>query len=201
MIRINLLSARGAPAKPRVLIAPQHRGAVFGLSLLLLTGMGVGGWRWEIGRETTAVAKRISQHELELVRLKDAAKLVDRMMARKAELWEKLALIDRLRAAQRGPVNLLSTLNRSLPDGLWLLELKQQGNVVQIEGRANSLTAVTDFVERLQDSGAFDRPVEIVSTGLELLEEASVVRFAVKAQALGTTGKDVVAVVPVRKGN
>ena len=76
-------------------------------------------------------------------------------------------------------------MSRSLTDGLWLMELKQQGAVVQMEGRATSLTAVTDFVERLQDSGVFDRPVEIVSTSMELLDDTSVVRFAVKAQARG----------------
>src|SRR5439155_26391375 len=129
---------------------------------------------WELGRETRALDTRITQHEAGLVRLKNAAKLVDLAIARKSELSEKLALIDRLRTAQKGPVILLSTLSRSLPDGLWLMELKQQGNAVQIEGRATSLTAVTDFVERLQDSGAFDRPVEIVSTGMEMLDEASV---------------------------
>lgn len=193
MIRVNLLSAAGAPAQPRVWIGPQHRGAALGLVLVLLTGAGVVGWSWNLGRQNAALDTRIAGHEAALVRLKAAAVLVDQAIAKKSELSEKLALIDRLRAAQKGAVNLLSTLSRSLPDGLWLLELKQQGAVVQIEGRASSLTAVTDFAERLQDSGVFDRPVEIVSTGMEMLDDISVVRFAVKAQALGTAAKDAAA--------
>jgi len=200
MIRVNLIAAAGAPAQPRVLLAPQHRGAAWGVLLLLLTASGVGGWWWELGRETTALDTHIAQNDSELVRLKDAAKLVDRAIARKSELSEKLALIDRLRTAQKGPVHLLSTISRSLPDGLWLMELKQQAGVIQLEGRATSLTAVTDFVERLQDSGVFDRPVEIVSTGMELVEESSVVRFAVRAQALGTAVKETAPVAATRKG-
>jgi hypothetical protein len=74
-----------------------------------------------------------------------------------------------------------ATVSRSLPEGLWLLEIKQAGSSVQIDGRATSLTAVTDFTERLQSSGYFKRPVEIIATGTEAIEEKDVVRFTVKA--------------------
>jgi Tfp pilus assembly protein PilN len=184
MIRINLLGSGGTVR--REIIPSAQRPALLGMVFLLCSMAGVAGWWWHIGQQTTALDSQIVQSEGELTRLRAAAKLVDRAIARKSELAEKLALIDRLRTAQRGPVTLLSTINQSLPDGLWLMELNQRGPAVQLEGRATSLTAVTDFVERLQGSGAFDRPVEIVTTSMETLDEASVVRFAVKAQAVGT---------------
>jgi Tfp pilus assembly protein PilN len=184
MIRINLLATGGAVR--RELIPAAQRPALLGMAFLLCAMAGVGGWWWQIGRQTATLDVQISQTEQELTRLRAAAKLVDRAIARKSELAEKLALIERLRSAQRGPVTLLSTINRSLPDGLWLMELNQRGPAMQLEGRATSLTAVTDFVERLQVSGAFDRPVEIVTTSMETLDESTVVRFAVKAQAVGT---------------
>lgn len=191
MIRVNLLSRR-APAR-REWIPAANRPALAGMLFLLCALGGVGGWWWSMGRQTTALDARIAQSEGDLARLNEAAKLVGRAIARKSELAEKLALIERLRAAQRGPVTLLSTINQSLPDGLWLLELNQRGTGVQIEGRATSLTAVTDFVERLQGSGAFDRPVEILTTSMESLDAASVVRFAVKAQAAGTAAAEAAA--------
>ena len=201
MIRVNLLAGRTAPAAPRVWLPPHRRGTAAGILLLLLTTASVGGWWWQLQHETAGLDARIRTGEADLTRLRAAAALVNRAIARKGELSEKLALIDRLRAAQRGPVSLLATLSRSLPDGLWLMELKQQGTIVQLEGRALSLTAVSDFVERLQDSGLFDRPVEIVSTGMETLDEASVVRFAVRAQALGTSAVDAPSPPAVRRGN
>jgi Tfp pilus assembly protein PilN len=184
MIRINLLGNAGQAGNS--LIPAANRPALAGMLFLLCTLAGVGGWWWTMGRQAAALDAQIVQSEGDLARLKEAAKLVDRAIARKSELAEKLALIERLRTAQRGPVTLLSTINRSLPDGLWLLELNQRGAGVQLEGRATTLTAVTDFVERLQASGAFDRPVEIVTTSMETMDELSVVRFAVKAQAAGT---------------
>jgi Tfp pilus assembly protein PilN len=200
MIRINLLAAANATQK-RSLLPAHQRGALLGFALLA-TVVGVGAWWLELRRETAGLDARITKAETDLTRLKAAAKLVDRAIARKAELSEKVALIDRLRSAQRGPVNLLSTVSRSLTDGLWLMEIKQQGAAVQMEGRASSLTAVTDFVEHLQNSGVFDRPVEIMTTSMETLDEYSVVRFALKAQAAGTAAKEAAAAAAQpKKGN
>jgi hypothetical protein len=50
-----------------------------------------------------------------------------------------------------------------------------------------SLTSVTDFVERMQSSGLFKHPVEILTTASEVVEEANVVRFSIKAEAVPTT--------------
>ncbi len=184
MIRINLLANAGG-ARPGIIPAA-NKPALAGMAFLLCTMAGVGGWWWQMGRQAAAIDVQVTQAEHELSLLQGSAKLVDRAIARKSELGQKVTLIQRLRTAQRAPVTLLSTINRSLPDGLWLMELNQRGPAVQIEGRATTLTAVTDFVERLQGSGQFDRPVEIVTTSMEALEDASVVRFAVKAQAAGT---------------
>ncbi len=202
MIRVNLLTA-GQLGNHAAVSSP-HQSAVAGVLMLLVTVTGVGVWWWQLGRQAAALDVRIARSENDLGRLKQAAKLVDRAIARKAELSEKLALIERLRTAQHGPVNLLAAVSRSLTDGLWLIELNQRGAVVQLEGRATSLTAITDFVERLQSSGIFDRPVEIVTTSMEALEEMSVVRFAVKAQTAGTAAAAAAAAAApanVRKGD
>jgi Tfp pilus assembly protein PilN len=119
-----------------------------------------------------------------MTRLKAAAEVVERTNARKTELAERLALIDRLRASKRAPVSLLETVSYSIPEGLWLLELKQASAVVQIDGRATSITAVTDFTERLQTSGFFLRPVEILSTATESIDDVALVRFVIKAEAV-----------------
>ena len=186
MIRVNLLSAGPAAPRTRILVPVAQRSTLLGLFMLLATAGGVGAWSWSLGRDTAELDATIARNEADLVRLKSVAQQVDRAVARKAELSEKLALIDRLRTAQHGPVHLLSTVSESLTDGLWLMELKQQGATVQMEGRAMSLTAVTDFVERLQSTGIFDRPVEIVTTSMEAIEDVSVVRFAIRAQDFGT---------------
>ena len=182
MIRINLLGA--IPRAPRRAWLPaDQKSAAVGLLLLMGTALGVGGWWWQTARAQRAVDVEIAAAQAEITRLKTAALLVDRAVGRKLELTERLALIDRLHRTQRDPVELLQTISRSVPNGLWLLELKQSGASFQIEGRATSLTALTDFVERLQTSGRFAHPVDIITTNMEVVQDASVVRFALKASA------------------
>lgn len=183
MIRINLL--RAVPRAPRRVWGPaDQRAAVAGLGMLVITASAVGLWWWQTLRAESAVDAQIASAQADLTRLRNVAALVDRAAARKVELTERLALIDRLQHTQRAPVDLLETISRSVPDGLWLLEVKQAGAAVQFEGRATSLTALTDFVERLQTSGRFARPIDIVTTNMETVQDASVVRFALKATAL-----------------
>jgi Tfp pilus assembly protein PilN len=180
MIRINLLAT--IPAAPRRSWLPANqKSAAAGLVILLATASGVGGWWWQTKRAERAVDTQIALAQIELERLKSVATLVDRAVARKLELTERLGLIDRLHRTERDPVELLRTISQSVPDGLWLLELKQTGPAVQIEGRATSLTALTDFVDRLQVSGRFAHPVDIVTTNMEVVQDVSVVRFALKA--------------------
>jgi len=188
VIRINLLTGSRTGLRLTALIGPQRRATVWGLLLMTLTGTGVT-MRWHaLVRHAAVLDARIVRAQSELLRLTNESKIVDRAVARKSELASAIASIDRLRAGQKGPVTLLAALSRSLPDGLWLIALGQQGDAVQIDGRAMSLSAVSDFVERLQASAVFVRPVALVSTGTELLEDSRLIRFSVKAQLI-TTGQ------------
>ena len=62
--------------------------------------------------------------------------------------------------------------------------------MVQIDGRAMSLTSVTDFTEQLQNSGMFQRPVEIVTTTTEAVEDTSVIRFSSRRESTAATLPD-----------
>lgn len=181
MIRINLLG--NVPKVARPWLPANQKSALAGLAMLIVTAGGVGGWWWQVSHARADVEHQIVESEAELTRLKNVSLMVDRAVAQKLELTERLGLIDRLHRTQRAPVELLQTVSRSVPDGLWLLELTQKGSAIQIEGRASSLTALTDFVERLQTSGRFEHPVDIVTTNMETVQEQSVVRFALKAAA------------------
>jgi type IV pilus assembly protein PilN len=187
MIKVNLLSTTAGAAPEREWLPREQRSSLVGLGMLVVTAVIMGGLWYYQRTQGNAVQARITSVNAELVRLKEAAKLVDTLAARKSELSERLGLIDRLRSEKRGPVSLLETVSRSVPDGLWLTEIKQVGVGVQVDGRAMSLTSVTDFVERMQSSGLFKHPVEILTTSSEVVEEANVVRFSIKAEAVPTT--------------
>ena len=199
MIRVNLLVSSPGASQPRVLISKEQKPAMLGLTMLLVTGLGIGGWWYYINQQRTATEIGITTAETRIDQLKDAMKLLESARQNKAELEERISLIDRLRAAKHGPVKMLDLMNESITDGLWLMEIKQNSTWVQIEGRAMSHTAITDFAQTLQVSGFFKMPVEIVTTIMEQVDEANVIRFVLKAEpaagpaipATGAAGKTI----------
>jgi type IV pilus assembly protein PilN len=188
MIRVNLLASSPATAaQPRAWIPAEQRSSLAGLGMLLATGLAIGGWWYYLDQQRAATEQGITTAETRIEQLKEAVKVLEAVRLQKAELQERIALIDRLRAAKSAPVRMLNLVNSAVPDGLWLMEIKQSGAIVQIEGRAMSPSSVTDFAQALQTAGFFKMPVEIVSTVLETVEETGVYRFLLKAEPIGAT--------------
>jgi len=185
MIRVNLISVTPGQTPSRVWLPKEQRSAALGLVLLLGTAVLITSWWLYLRHERLTIEHGIMDAEVELARLKDVAQTVERATMRKAELAERIDLIERLRATMRAPMRLLETVSRAVPHGLWLLEIKQTGTSVQLDGRAMSLTQIPDFAKGLQDSGFFQLPVEIVSTNAEILDDVPVIPFVMKADMLG----------------
>src|SRR5262249_16943993 len=90
---------------------------------------------------------------------------------------------------QTGPVHMLDQVSRALPPTLWLTELKQNDKVpgeVVIDGRATTLTSLSDFVSNLEASGYFKKSIEIVNTTAEPMATppAELIKFSIRAQFL-----------------
>ena len=181
MIRVNLLGGGTGVAPAKAWVPTEQRSSLVGLGMLLVTGLVVGGWWYYVSYQRAATEAGILKAEARIEELKDAMKLLDLARSQKAELEERLSLIDRLRAAKNAPVKMLDLLNGSIQDGLWLMEIKQTSASVTIEGRAMSQTSVSDYAKSLQDSGFFKMPVEVVMTLMETVEETNVFRFLLKA--------------------
>jgi Tfp pilus assembly protein PilN len=80
-------------------------------------------------------------------------------------------------------VHMLDQISRALPQMLWLTELKQTGTDVLIDGKATSLTGLSEFVSNLEASGYFKRSVEIVSTTTETTTQpgaGELIKFTIK---------------------
>jgi len=202
MIRVNLLASSPGAAQPRMVVPKEQKPAMIGLAMLLVTGLGVGGWWYYLSSQSAATEASIITAEGRITELKDALKLLETARQQKAELEERVALIEKLRASKLAPVRLMDLVNESIPEGLWLMEIKQSGVFVQLEGRSLSHTAVTDFAEDLQKAGFFKMPVEIVTTLMETVEETGVIRFVLKGEPIGPAGapKGAVATKPTAAG-
>ena len=165
MIRINLVSGerKAAKAAGRTFELGQKVTAA-GSSLLLITALLVG-WRyWALGQREAQMGRDIEASHREEQRLAEVLKQVAAFDAQRAQLQERVTLIDELRRGQSAPVHLVDEISRSLPEMTWLTNLKQEGYDITLQGRCASLTSLSDFVGNLDATRYFKKPVEIVSS-------------------------------------
>src|SRR6185295_14711560 len=125
----------------------------------------------------------ISSAQEETTRLHSVIQQVQQFEQRKAQLQQRVGLIEQLRKGQTGPVHMLDQISRALPPMLWLTEVKQgTGTDVVIDGKATTLTGLSEFVSNLEASGYFKRSVEIVNTTSEAAGAgAELIKFTIRA--------------------
>ena len=185
MIRINLLAVERGSTTRAAMIPAAHR-VTIGASLILLgTALIVGWWFWSLRQNSLQLDDDIARAEVETQQLRSVLSQVQQFEQRKAQLQQRVTLIEQLRKEQTGPVHMLDQISGSLPPTLWLTEMKQTGtpNEVLIDGKSLSLTGLSDFVANLEQSGYFQRSIEIVSSATDTspASQGEVIKFQIKA--------------------
>src|SRR5207237_9356591 len=185
MIRINLLAAERTPKKKAIAFQTGQK-LVIGCSLILVLVLLFIGWRfWALSHESTQLDLEIAAAQQETTRLHSIIQQVQQFEQRKAQLQQRVVLIEQLRKGQTGPVHMLDQISRALPSMLWLTELKQTNDDVQIDGRCTNQTGVAEFISNLEASGYFKRSIDIISTTAEPASAQSgggeLIRFTLKA--------------------
>jgi type IV pilus assembly protein PilN len=164
MIRINLLAVERGPVKRAALIPAAHRVTIASGLVLLLTVVAIGSWFWSLRRTSQQVDADITRAETEITQLRSVLVQVQKFEAQRAQLQQRVTLIEQLRRGQSSPVHVIDEIAKALPDRTWLTEMVQKGNDVTLEGMTTSNMGVSDFVASLESSGWFKRPVDIIGT-------------------------------------
>ncbi len=184
MIRINLLAVERERTKRRAGggISLAQRVTIVCSLILVLTGLFLGWWWWSLRQQSVRLDADVVAAEQEIARLRTVLAQVQKFETQRAQLRQRVELIEELRGGQNGPVHMLDEISKSLPDRLWLTQLSEDKGVLTIEGRTTVLTALSDFVASLESSGYFKRPVEIVGSNVDSQQGSELVRFTVKAE-------------------
>jgi type IV pilus assembly protein PilN len=186
MIRINLLGVeRQKVRKSITFLDPQQR-ATFGCCLVLgLTVLGISGWYWSLSSTAAQLSQDIAAAQQEATALQAVLLEIKRGEEHRAQLQQRVKVIQQLRDGQSVPVQLLDHVSRSLPDMLWLSSLDQKPDAVNIEGRTTTLISLADFVANLGTNDLMAKPIDIVNSQVEPSSEsptgADLIRFSVKA--------------------
>jgi type IV pilus assembly protein PilN len=182
MIRINLLAVERERTKRRALIPAAHRVTIAASLILIGSALLIGWWFWSIRQTSIRLDEDIAKAEIETQQLRSVLAQVQKFETRKAQLQQRVTLIEQLRRGQGGPVHMLDELNKAVPERLWLTELDQKGDVFTIAGMTTSLQGLSDFVANLESSTWFKRPVDIIDSQSQPSKNASeLFKFSVRA--------------------
>ena len=176
MIRINLLPVREARRKADLqqqlmLIAVAAVG-----SLVLATG-----FHQFVRSGITSTNKRVEALKTQLAQFKPQQEQVDAFKAKKADIEQKLQVIDRLEKSRSGPVHILDELASRTPERVWLTSLSATGGKIQLEGMSLDNELVALFLTALNDSAYFAN-VELKETELKTVDELKLNTFKIVAQ-------------------
>ena len=158
MIRINLLPVREERRKASarqlalVLIA-----AVVGSVLLS------GALHWKVRHDIASAREMAQITQQEIDRFGPQLKQVEEFKKTKAEIEQKLDVIQGLNEARSGPVHMLDELATHTPDRIWISKVSVHGGRLSMEGMSLDNELVALFLTALEESPYF-KDVELVQT-------------------------------------
>ena len=83
---------------------------------------------------------------------------IDELDRQKARLLARKEVIEQLQANRSQMVHLFDSLVRTIPDGVTLASIKQEGEILTLEGNAQSNARVSAYMRNLEVSGWMTKP-------------------------------------------
>jgi type IV pilus assembly protein PilN len=158
MIRINLLPVREERRKATA----QRLGLALAGALagsLLLSGAIHG----MLLHQLSSTRGLTQQTQAEIQRFEPQLKQVEEFKKTKAEIEQKLDVIQNLHEARSGPVHVLDELANHTPDRIWVNKVNMQSGRMTLEGMSLDNELVALFLTALEDSPFF-KNVELLET-------------------------------------
>jgi type IV pilus assembly protein PilN len=147
MARINLLPWRDAERRRRQRNFFLAMGAA--VAVVLMIGVGV---RMQFESMIAAQQSRNQLLEQEIGALNRRIRKIEQLEETKADLLARMNVIQQLQESRPEVVHLFDELVASIPDGVFLTGIIQQGNRVEVEGRAQSNARVSAFMRNINAS-------------------------------------------------
>ncbi|SEL70121.1 type IV pilus assembly protein PilN [Pseudoxanthomonas sp. GM95] len=95
----------------------------------------------------------------EIVKVDAQIKEIDALDKQKDRLLARKKVIEELQANRSQMVHLFDSLVRTIPDGVVLSSIKQDGNILTLSGRSQSNARVSTYMRNLEGSGWMTKPV------------------------------------------
>ncbi|CAG4969856.1 MAG: PilN domain-containing protein [Lysobacter sp.] len=153
MARINLLPWRAERRKQRQKDAMVML-ALSALAAVVLSFLIVGFYNGQIdgqNERNNFLKARIAEVDTQIAE-------IDKLDQQKAKLLARKEVIEKLQANRSQMVHLFDSLVRTIPDGVMLTSIKQDNEILTLEGRSQSNARVSTYMRNLEGSGWMTNP-------------------------------------------
>ena len=184
MILINLLPHREAARKRR----REGFYAALGTSALVGGVIAGGIYLWYAAQISNQQSRNLVL-QTEIKRLEGQIKDIASLQAEIAALRARQQAVEDLQADRNMPVYLLNELVKQLPDGVYILALKQENQVVSLQGVAQSNERVSELLRNLANNSPWLTKPELVeitagSVALSARDQRRVSNFTMRVRLL-----------------
>ena len=174
MIRINLLgkpksktkrSAAATGLEFEATGSPNSVNALAAIIVLAVTGAAIWWYQGQLTSEAARIKAQMNRAQQEAQKLAETKARFQQRQAVRDEYEGRVKVIDSLRAAQTGPVDLMTMVSATVnkTDEVWLNAMTDAGDKVDVSGVALSTTGVATLMTNLMKTGYF-KSVEIKET-------------------------------------
>jgi len=153
MARINLLPWREERRKQR-----QQEFYVILAGAALIGGLLFLSIHWYIGELQDAQDRRNQKLTDEIAQLDRSIREIEELEAKRSRILARKQVIEELQKSRSQIVHLFDELVRTIPDGVRLSDLKQQGNRLTLTGVAESNAKVSAYMRSLEASDWMKEP-------------------------------------------
>lgn len=179
MARINLLPWREAYRQ-------EKKKEFIGVMVLVLGLTAVAAYFWVSGVQAS-IADQNSRNRLlqtEISALEKQVEEIQELRERREELLSRMRVIQDLEGTRPVIVRFFDDMVRAIPDGVFLNRMQREGEVIRLEGIAESNNRVSSFMRNLDESDWFASPnLSSVTASPAYGEQANAFRMTVRTSA------------------
>lgn len=153
MAKINLLPWREELRKKHL--------QDFGIMMLLgiiVTGAGLGVWHWQNEQNINHQNNRNNYVKREIAAVEERILEIRQLENKKSQLLARMRVITQLQSSRPQIVRLMDEIVTTLPDGVFLTSVRQSGNNVSFEGRAQSNARVSSYMRNIENTRWMTQP-------------------------------------------
>lgn len=155
----------------------------------MLAGIAAYAWFQVMANAVDNQNQRNSILQTEINLLQQQVKEIQVLKKRRAELIERMKVIQDLQGTRPIIVRYFDEMARAVPDGIYLTSLVRSGDTITIEGVTESNNRVSTFMRQLDDSEWFADPnLKSVTADSKYGEQAS--RFLMLVKTVLPAGQD-----------